>query len=296
MKINFRGVLPGILGFLLLCLILFGILPGFLIYGISLVFAYGSAKWGERKTSIINFLLFLLLSSFVFGFSISLLEIYLLALFGTLLGQGIYAGRSASEIFVPTTILLYGIMLLMIFLQRKYLGMDILSTMEELYLQQLSDGIRDARFIAELKVVLQEYGVTLLFLVAVLLNLFISWTLQGLLSINRVSSQFQLENYRLGKIGFLQLGGLFLLAYLGAGSVGKNPQTAVFSILIFLLAFYFVQGISLLIYVLKQRGRNRILQVMMVFFATILPFAQIVLVVIGIIDQFRDFRKLEQSS
>lgn len=296
MKFNLRGILPGIISSLLLGLVLFGILPGYFIYGISLSFAYGSAKWGEKKYAIVNFVLFLLLASLFFGFRIDLVEIYLLAIYGILLGQGFYQQRSAALIFVPSTIFLYGSTLLMIVLQRRFLGVDMLSNMEELYLKQLATNFQDAGMIAQLKLILSEYGSTLLFLVTVFQNLLICWIVQGVLKLAKLPSRFKLEEFRLQGMGTLQLAGLFLFAYLGASILGLSTRIAMMSLLIFLCAFYFVQGISLLIYALKKKQRGAIFIAVLVVLAATLPFAQLFLVIMGMIDQFRDFRKLEQKS
>ena len=296
MKFNLRGIVPGIISFFLLGLVLFGILPGYFIYGTSLAFAYAGAKWGEKKYALVNFVLFFLSASLLFGFRIDLVEIYLLALYGVLLGQGFYHQRSPALIFVPSTIFLYASTLLMIVLQRKFQGVDMLSNMEALYLKQLATNFRDASMIAQLKLILSDYGSTLLFLVTVFQNLLICWIVQGVLKLAKVPVSFKLEEFRLQGMGTLQLAGLFLFAYLGASFLGLSVRIAMMSLLIFLCAFYFVQGISLLIYALKKKKRGSVFIAILVVLAATLPFAQLFLVIMGMIDQFRDFRKLEQKS
>lgn len=296
LNINYKGILPGLLSILLLTLILFGIMPGFFVYGISVIFAYGSARWGEKKVSMLNLAIFLLLSTLLYGFSLGLIEIYLLALYGILLGQFFYHQAKPEAIFIPSTIFLYGTMLLMILLQRKYLGVDVLAAMETMYLEQLSSAFQDAQALAQLKLILQDYGITLLFLVAVLLNLLVCWTLQGVLQIKKIPASFVLEHFRLREVRFLPLVGLFLLGYFGATLLDLKVEIVLYSLLIFLLCLYFVQGISLLVYSLKRRGRGGILLGLVVALGMFLPFAQLGIILFGLLDQFRDFRKLEHLS
>lgn len=287
----------GIAGLLVIVGIFSGVISPYFIYGLSLLFAYAAARHGEAGYLVPGAALMLAGSLFFYGPSVGLAEIHLLALYGIFLGMNFYRRATPEMIYLPTLVLLFGVMLSVFYLQKVFLGVDGLEALLETYMEQVQLRITDADFIMTLRSVLREYSLSIIFLVALIFNLFLCWVFSKILDLRGLgrTGRFVFEGFRLRGLDLLRILALYVLVLMGSFLSKMPMQTALVSLSIVLLALFYLQGLSLLVYNLKTRGKSRLLIGVLVFFSLSMPFVQLFLAMMGLLDQQRDFRGLEKQ-
>ncbi|NLY36909.1 MAG: DUF2232 domain-containing protein [Tissierellia bacterium] len=286
------------LGFFSL-LIVSGVFTGLLsptfIYSLSLLFGYAAARYGNFGYLGPGLGLMIFGSLIIFGPSVSLIEVALLTIYGIVMGLSFFRRSTPEMIFLPSLAMLFGVMLTMFYLQKNLLGIDGLEALIEGYMSQIQIRIPDAQFLMDLRATMKEYSLSIVFLVALIFNLFICWVFSKMLDFRglKKTGRFVFEYFRLRGLGIVEIIQLYAVAILGSFITKMPMQTALTSLSLVLLSLFYVQGLSLLVFGMKSRGKGKFLVGVMVFFSLTMPFVQFFLAFIGLLEQKKDFRKLE---
>lgn len=286
------------LGFFSLAIVS-GIFAGFLsptfTYSLSLLFGYGAARYGDISYLGLGLGIMVLGSLLIYGPSVSLVEIVLLTIYGIIMGLSFFRRSTPEMIFLPTLAMLFGIMLIVFYLQKNILGIDGLEALIDGYMNQIQLSITDAEFLMNLRATMKEYSLSIVFLVALIFNLFICWVFSKMLDFRglKKTGRFVFEYFRLRGLGLVQILQLYGVAILGSLITKMPIQTALTSLSLVLISLFYVQGLSLLVFGMKSRGKGKFLVAIMVFFSVTMPFVQFFLAFMGLLEQKKDFRKLE---
>ncbi len=286
----------GLISLVIIIGIFSAMLPAILVYAISLIYAYSAARYGGSQHLLPGLLLMVAGSLVLYGPSLVLLEIFLLSLYGIVVGISIFRRSRPEMIFFPSLVILFAIMLVMFYLQKMALGIDGLGNLLEAYLAKLQAQSGDAQLIMLLRATLRDYSLSLIFMVALMFNLFFCWLINRILVVSgeRRTGRFMFEYFRLRGLGFIQIIQLYMVAAIGAFTTKMPLEVAFVSLSSMLIAIFYVQGLSLLVYSIKSRSRGRIRLVVMVLVSLFMPLVQFLLAFMGLVDQRKDFRKLEK--
>ena len=107
------------------------------------------------------------------------------------------------------------------------------------------------------------------------------------------TGRFVFESFRLRGLGIIQLVQIYGLAILGSLITKMPMQIAITSLSLVLISLFYVQGLSLLVVGMKSKGQGKIAVGIMVIFSLTIPFVQFFLAFMGLLEQRKDFRKLE---
>lgn len=296
MKKSKSNLLLGLLGLSVIVGIFSGFIPTIFVYSLSLLFAYVSTRYGDVGYVLPGLAMMLLGGLFLYGPSISLVEIGLLMLYGVFMGMSFSKRLRPEMIYFPTLAILFAIMLLTFFLQKSLLGVDGLEAVIDTYMNQVQASVNDPQLLINLRATIKEFSLSIVFLVAVMLNLFLLWIFSKILDIRKLKNtgRFHFEFFRLRELKFLQIIQLIGLVILGSLLTGMPTQTALGNLVFILIAIFYLQGLSLSIFLLKSRKRGRILTALVVLLSLTVPFIQLFLLILGLIEQRKDFRKLEK--
>lgn len=296
MKAYSSGLVAGGLALLVVAGVFTGFLPVLFIYAVSLIFAYGAAKEGKPSYLAPGFLLMGGVSLLVFGPSLALLETLLLAAHGLVLGISFSKRQRPEMIFIPSLVILFASMLVLMAFQSSLGGLGAVDQLLEVYQNQAGGQAMDAEMVKFAKQVISDYALAILFMAAMLVNLFICWIFSKFLEFRglRKTGRFYFEFFRLRDLGLFRLFQLYLLTGIGSYISGMPLGVAMTSLTIMLFSLFFVQGLSLLVFSIKSRGRGKFRLAFMVSLSFFLPLVQLLLVFMGVLDQVKDFRKLEK--
>lgn len=288
----------GVFSLIIISGIFTGLLSPTFIYGLTLLFGYAAARYGDAGYLAPGLGLMVVGSIFIFGPSVSLVEIFLLSAYGIFMGLSFFRRSTPEMIFLPSLAILFAIMLTVFYLQKSLLGIDGLEVLIEGYMTQIQTRITDPKFLMDLRATLKEYSISIVFLVALLFNLFICWLFSKMLDVRNLekTGRFVFEYFRLRGLGLLQVLQIYGVAILGSLITKMPMQTALTSLSLVLICLFYVQGLSLLVFGMKSRGKGKIAVGIMVIFSLTIPFVQFFLAFMGLLEQKKDFRKLESMA
>lgn len=285
----------GVFSLIIISGIFTGLLSPTFIYALTLLFGYAAARYGDAGYLAPGLGLMIVGSILVFGASVSLVEIYLLTLYGIFMGLSFFRRSTPEMIFLPSLAILFAIMLSVFYLQKSLLGIDGLDALIEGYMTQIQTRITDPKFLIDLRATLKDYSLSIVFLVALLFNLFLCWLFSKMLDFRdlKKTGRFVFESFRLRGLGIIQLVQIYGLAILGSLITKMPMQIAITSLSLVLISLFYVQGLSLLVFGMKSKGKGKIAVGIMVIFSLTIPFVQFFLAFMGLLEQRKDFRKLE---
>lgn len=294
---NYRyGLANAGLALIIIASVFSGLIPSYLIYGVSLIFAYGAANLEKPIYLLPSFLVMSIISLIAYGPSLALLEINLLAIHGLVLGISLHRRQMPEMVFFPSLVVLYATMLLILFLQYRLSGINGLEQIMESYLSQIRNQTLDPDVIKTVREIITQYGLSIIFIAALSINLFVVWLFNKILDIRglRRTGRFVFEYFRLRGLGLLQIVQLYTITALGSYISDMPMEVALISLSLILMSLFFVQGLSLLVYSIKSRSRGRFRLFFLVGLSFFMPPVQFILAFIGLLDQVKDFRKLEK--
>ncbi|NLY72448.1 MAG: DUF2232 domain-containing protein [Tissierellia bacterium] len=273
-----------------------GLIPSYFIYGISLIYAYGAANLEKPAYLIPSFIIMCFIALIAYGPSLGLLEIILLAIHGLVLGISFHRRQTPEMIFFPSLAVLFATMLLVLFLQYRLTGINGLEQIMDGYISQMKTQSFDPETIKIVREVITQYGLSIIFIVALSINLLVVWLFNKILGIRglRRTGRFTFEFFRLRGLGLLQLVQLYAITALGSYLSDMPMEVALVTLSLILISLFFIQGLSLLVYSIKSRSKGRFRLYFLVGLSFFMPPVQFILAFMGLLDQVKDFRKLEK--
>ena len=239
--------------------------------------------------------------------------IALFAIFGPmslLIAYGIIKRKKPVEIIIPSSIIIFVLLIISFMILRNVSDVSIIDQLEEtlhsyteMQMERLEDleltRIESFRFTEEIEELYQDilsilpsYFIIISVLISYI-NYYFSTLILRRLGLG-IRDNPQLSEFSLPKNFILGTLIMFITIYLLNRLDGFPARMIHLNILFLVVVLFLIQGLSVLDYQLKKRRVNSIIRIIVIAIIIFAPLTISIMVIVGMVDLIFDFRKLRK--